>query len=278
MLPPSSWGTTISLLLLTASLADAAVMPPIGNSSQVAPLQPLPKKATQADLKWQPAMDFDADACYNVPAISPNGTISEGFSTDAASPETSCRDKQRLDNANVYSRARCNQGWCAYLYYYFFEKDQICGSGSCGIGGTGHRYDWENVVVWVRQDGGDSGGDKAAWVATSAHGKYDVKAGDEILWQDGTHPKIVYHKTAGTTHSMRDADGGDAVAENEDKAWKIDDLVSVELRDKMLSHDYGHGDISGYGSNFPQVLKDAMPGEGIDFDPTLDADGSPGTP
>lgn len=46
----------------------------------------------------------------------------------------SCRDATDLDNNNVYSRSRCNNGWCAHLYEYYFEKDvaleQVCGVGA----------------------------------------------------------------------------------------------------------------------------------------------------
>ncbi|KAK8124106.1 hypothetical protein PG999_004024 [Apiospora kogelbergensis] len=34
-----------------------------------------------------------------------------------------CHDESNLDNSNVYVRTRCNNGWCAYVYDYYFEKD-----------------------------------------------------------------------------------------------------------------------------------------------------------
>ena len=54
-----------------------------------------------------------------------------------------CRDSWDLDNTNAYSRVKCNNGWCAYMYALYFEKDQA----ALGPGSAGHRNDWEHVVV-----------------------------------------------------------------------------------------------------------------------------------
>lgn len=52
------------------------------------------------------------------------------------------RDPPQLANSNAYSRKRCNNGYCAVMYEYYFEKDQAVAGTFLG----GHRHDWENIV------------------------------------------------------------------------------------------------------------------------------------
>lgn len=133
-------------------------------------------------------MDFDTDGCYNTPAISADGALAEGLDPGSGN-SSGCRDASDLANNNVYSRARCNNGWCAYLYDYYFEKDTAFGS----IGG--HRHDWEHIAVWTLDD-------VAQFVSASQHGDYEIKAANEIRW-DGDHPKMIYHKDSLSTHCFR---------------------------------------------------------------------------
>lgn len=108
-------------------------------SSAAGPPTALPKNATADDLRWQPAMDFGDDGCYNVPAIDAKGTISKGLEHNWVSPSDGCHDESDLDNNNVYSRQRCNNGWCVYIYDYYFEKDVA----TPFFLDTGHTHDWE---------------------------------------------------------------------------------------------------------------------------------------
>lgn len=68
-------------------------------------------------------MDFDTDSCYNTPAIGIDGTINPGLDNNNTGLSEGCHDLSDLQNNNVYSRARCNNGWCAYVYDYYFEKE-----------------------------------------------------------------------------------------------------------------------------------------------------------
>ena len=77
----------------------------------------LPQNATDADLKWQPGLDYDSNGCYNVPAIGPTPTgdlhpadIAEGLEHSFTTSSLYCHDKRDLDNTNAYSRQRCNSG------------------------------------------------------------------------------------------------------------------------------------------------------------------------
>ncbi|KAL2163759.1 hypothetical protein VTH06DRAFT_5818 [Thermothelomyces fergusii] len=246
----------------TVIVAAAAPSPPLA----------LPQRATAEDLRWQPALDFDTDGCYNVPAIGADGRVAEGLPHEWVGLATDCRDEADLDNNNVYARQRCNGGWCVHLYGYYFEKDV----GVPYFFGTGHRHDWEHVAVWVSAASG-----RPEYVAASQHGDYEVRPAADVRW-DGDHPKMVYHKDGLGTHAFRFANEADDRIENHKGIWFRGDLVSyngfpsTELRDKLFAHDFGAATIDFKDSTFPGAIAKAMP-PGITFDVYLD-EGSPGTP
>lgn len=77
-------------------------------------LTALPESADETELKFQPHLDFDTDGCYNTAAIDPDGNTNPGHDA-TGTPQGDCRDPHQLENSNVYSRARCNNGVCAVM-------------------------------------------------------------------------------------------------------------------------------------------------------------------
>src|SRR6478736_3299237 len=77
-------------------------------------LRKLDINADEDSLRYQPALDFDKDSCYHTAAIDRDGVVNKGLSIHGGITRD-CRDRNRLDNANVYTRKRCNNGWCAYM-------------------------------------------------------------------------------------------------------------------------------------------------------------------
>jgi hypothetical protein len=229
----------------------------VGLRGGVSLLAALPANSSEAEAKWQPAFDYDTDGCYSSPAIGPDGSIAEGLNTSGAL-NGNCRDQSDLDNTNSYSRPSCDDsGWCAYMYALYFEKDQIM-HGCCG-----HRHDLEHVVVWVFDD-------QARYVSASAHGGYDTRAAEDVLWE-GTHPKIVYHKDGASTHAFRFAADHDDPPENHYGEWQYPDLVGWEgypegIRDAFVAADYGAAQLDLRDDRFGEALAKALP-DGIDFDP-----------
>ncbi|CRK15819.1 hypothetical protein BN1708_011562 [Verticillium longisporum] len=155
----------------------------------------LPGSADEIENKFQPILDFDTDGCYNTAAIDPDGNINPGKGA-TGTPQGDCRDPPQLENSNVYSRRRCNNGVCAIMYEYYFEKDQSVSGSFAG----GHRHDWENVVVFAR-------GDTIVRVAPSCHGGYGGALNEFPV--DGTSPQMVYHKDSAGTHCFRFANDAD---------------------------------------------------------------------
>ncbi|KAI1197334.1 necrosis inducing protein-domain-containing protein [Nemania serpens] len=266
---PSQWGfKATGLALLMATTTNALPFRLVTRD----PPKALPQRATGNDLKFQPAMDFDTDSCYNTPAIGPDGTINPGLGHDNTGLSSSCRDLSDLQNNNVYSRARCNHRWCAYVYDYFFEKDVALANFPLD---PGHRNDWEHIVVWV-QDG------IAKYVAASMHGGYQVKAAADVRW-DGNHPKMVYHKDGLSTHAFRFGNTDDDNIENATGSWFYGPLVSwngfpsTSLRDKLSAYDFGSAGFALKDSAFPGNLNTARATFIPEFDINTD-DGSPGNP
>ncbi|KAK7909259.1 hypothetical protein PG985_015137 [Apiospora marii] len=201
-----------SLSLKSVLLLAAALVPAVDAAGLLRrdPPKALPGCATDADKRFQPVMDFDKDGCYNSPAVDAAGTIATGLKC-GGDKNGHCRDKSDLDNNNVYARARCNHGWCAHMYAYYFEKDQSV-HGSCGVG---HRHDWEHVTVWARE-----GADRAAYVAVSQHKGWEVRDAADVRFE-GARPKVVYHQDGGLTHDFRFANEADDEVENHHGKWFV---------------------------------------------------------
>ncbi|PCD42835.1 hypothetical protein AU210_005360 [Fusarium oxysporum f. sp. radicis-cucumerinum] len=210
-------------------------------------LRRLDTNADEDSLRYQPALDFDKDSCYHTAAIDRDGVVNKGLSIHGGITRD-CRDRTRLDNANVYTRKRCNNCWCAYMYEYYFETDRT------GLPWSGHIHDWENVVVFVKNN-------TIQRVVASAHGKYRHK--DNLLLQDG-HPLIVYHKSFMSTHALRFAKDEDVKdVENDYGKWVIADLIgwdgfpTPEFKQKLSSHKFGKANFHLTDGQFAWSLEKA---------------------
>ncbi|MGW7202102.1 NPP1 family protein [Streptomyces sp. NPDC054837] len=242
----------------TGLAGAAALVVAFPSAAFAAPPAALATNAESAEYTYQPAFDYDTDGCYPTPAIGPDGTVNGGLNpTGSLSGE--CHDLSDLNNTNSYSRYKCNNGWCAYMYGLYFEKDQALANSSIG----GHRHDWEHVVIWV-QNG------TVQYVSTSAHGSYSTTATSGVRF-DGTHAKIVYHKDGVSTHAFRLANSNDEPPENAKGTWQYPPLVGWNgypsgVRDKLVAYDFGSANFALKDANFASDLSKAKP-SGISFDP-----------
>ncbi|MEJ3747776.1 NPP1 family protein [Actinomycetes bacterium KLBMP 9797] len=238
-------GSAMALVIVAAGVALAA------------PPARLAANAEAAEQKWQPAYDYDTDGCYPTPAIGPNGTVNGGLKPTGAL-NGDCRAQSDLDNTNGYARYKCNNGWCAYAYALYFEKDQVVANIE-----SGHRHDWEHVVVWVQSD-------QARYVSTSAHGALTTVASDQVRWE-GTHPKIVYHKDGAGSHAFRLGNANDDPAENHYRVWQYPTLVGwngypAGIRDRLSNANFGSAIFDLKDGRFTYLLERALPA-GIAFNP-----------
>ncbi|WP_438388824.1 NPP1 family protein [Actinopolyspora saharensis] len=254
--PGGSRGLPRVVLALKAALLLLIAFPGAAAAETVPP--EIPDSSAPADAKWLPAFDYDGDGCYPSVAIGRNGTLNPGLNNSGAL-DGQCHDPSDLDNSNVYARAKRNNGWQAYLYDMYFQKDQAVP----GVDAFGHRHDIEHVVVWVH-DG------SARYVSTSAHGEYNTHAASAAGWHEGTHAKVVYHKDGAGTHAFRLA-GKDEQPENDWGSWHYPTLVSWnnfpgDTRAKLTGADFSSASLAIKDGAFQDNLDKAKP-DGIPFDP-----------
>lgn len=221
-------------------------------------IKALPHNASNLESEYAPVYDYDTDGCYATAAISPDSMTNPGLSM-SGSPNSNCRDLRQLENSNIYSRAKSNNGWIAIMYASYFEKDQaIYGSG---LGG--HRHDWEHTIVWVK-DG------QVQYVTYSAHGNWYTNPRSSVRFR-GNHPKIVYHKDSISTHAFRLANSNDEPPENHYNQWLHLPMVgwngypSLAIREKLMTTNFGSAAIEIKDGNFERSLDRAKPP--INFDP-----------
>ncbi|GAA0439495.1 MULTISPECIES: NPP1 family protein [Sphingomonas] len=276
-LDDAHWASLFSLSLV----ASGALLQPSAAQAQgwPAPVAPLPEMATALDKRFQPAVDFDTDVCFNVPAVNASGAVSGGASTYATRPPASCRNPNYLATSNVYVRARCNNGYCARVYSYFWQSD------------FSHAFDWESIIVWTTDQGTNS---KVVGVTRGDHGDWDTRAtsGGQLRFQSdasGEHVKLVFHyETWGFSHLWRfsKTDNGDEPPENGTGRWVIQPLVSWNgypsrsVRDAVSGDVFGGANFDNKDSRFAGVLAAAL-NTGITpgFNPNLDSGpNSPGCP
>ena len=98
--------------LLSAVTAVSAS--PASHSAKRDIIGTLGEAASDLEFKFQPFLDFDTDGCYNTAAIDGVGYANPGKDA-TGTPEGDCRDPPQLENSNVYSRSKCNNGICAVM-------------------------------------------------------------------------------------------------------------------------------------------------------------------
>jgi hypothetical protein len=191
----------------------AALVGTLAGSASAANLNPLGENATTFQKKYQPLWDYDADGCYPAAAVDASGTLNGGLNP-SGTLGGGCKSGH-LGHANTYSQSWCKNGWCAYVYALYFEKDQ---SGPA----SGHRHDWESVVVFQKQ-----GEERPRYLAASRHGGYSTHPINEVP-MDGNRVKVVYHKDGALTHAFRFAKWGETAEAWGDGGWDRPALVTME--------------------------------------------------
>ncbi|KAK7061103.1 hypothetical protein VNI00_000839 [Paramarasmius palmivorus] len=136
---------------------------------------PLPASGGHDETEFQPELHI-GNGCHSYAAVDAEGNWSGGLKPTGA-PSADCKDTSK---GQTYVRSTRYQGRIAFVYAWYFPKDEI----STGIG---HRHDWEGAVVFL-----DANTHHIDGVAASAHGhwrKYPNPGGENV---SGTHVKLQY--------------------------------------------------------------------------------------
>ncbi|KAK8015803.1 hypothetical protein PG991_008691 [Apiospora marii] len=136
---------------------------------------------------------------------------------DAGAPNGKCSK----NTGQVYARGAQHGNEYAIMYSWYMPKDQL-GPG------TGHRHDWEGIVVWL--DDVQASSPKVQGVSTSAHGKWRR---DNEPPLDGSRPKIAYYLD-GITHSVNTT--GVKGGEQPLIDWET---MGVQAREALRHTDFG---------------------------------------
>ncbi|MFF1631302.1 NPP1 family protein, partial [Streptomyces sp. NPDC058272] len=112
---PKRPGGRLRRSTLASVLGAAALVLALPTAAQANVLQALPQNADGLEQTFSPAYDYDGDGCYTTAAIGADGTINPGLSL-GGDVNGHCHDPAQLNNANTYSREKCNNGWCAVMY------------------------------------------------------------------------------------------------------------------------------------------------------------------
>lgn len=119
------------------------------------------------------------DGCVPFPAVDAAGNVSGGLQS-SGTMNGHCSS----NIGQVYVNQASFKGECALMYSWFFPKDQNVD----GPVNSGHRYDWENIVVWLSSCSNNA---RVNAISYSAHGKYDKDRNPSL---DGTHPLVAYQR------------------------------------------------------------------------------------
>lgn len=238
--------------VLTASSATGSPPAPVESAAVAAPTSRA-DPASPADRALQPLTDYDQDGCYPARAMTASGVMNPGLPLTGGLA-TGCRSATDLTRVDSYARTVCGGGWCARMYAYYFEKDQIIPY----VGG-GHRHDIEHVIIWSE----DTVEARPRYVSVSQHGDYDTRAVRHVRMA-GTQAKVVYHKDFILTHAFRFATAADEPPENHAGVWQAPPLVNVDrldplLRSRLFTHDFGRAKFDFTDERFLPVLRANRP-------------------
>ncbi|MDW6001291.1 NPP1 family protein [Vibrio mangrovi] len=206
-----------------------------------------------------PVFDFDTDGCLPSAGISRSGQQNGGLKPSGGLT-SGCRNSGFLNLSNSYHRYACKTSgsnrYCSHFYALYFLKDQILNGVE-----SGHRHDWENVVIWTTNG-------RVTHGSYSAHGDLTTRPVSE-LDTNGKHIKFVYHKDGPLTHAIRFSKMGE-VAENPYGYFVTPDIVSwytmygdnvsnSTLRQRLNDYDYGSANVPIKDSNFLNSLNEGKP-------------------
>ncbi|MCF9045828.1 NPP1 family protein [Acinetobacter nectaris] len=164
----------ISALLLLGSISSFATANVIPHDQVIG----FPDKIQGYYKTFQPQLKV-FDGCVPFPAVDAAGNVSGGLE-----PSGAMNGHCSASTGQVYVNQASYKGECAVMYSWFFPKDQNVD----GPGNRGHRYDWENIVVWLSSCSDNA---RINAISYSAHGKYDKDTNPAL---DGTHPLVAYQR------------------------------------------------------------------------------------
>lgn len=203
--------------------------------------------------------------CDPYPSVNHEGKVSGGLRAtgrarsgchDGSKKQVHYRGKcftessRSFGGIQVIGRGKVGRGKvCAHMYSYYFPKD-------VGLFGTGHRHDWEDIIVWTRNV--NNQGERVLGVSFSRHGQY-LKVNASQVERDKTRAYAIYKTTIGT-HQMN------APSRDELRRLSFNGPLKVANYHQMISldndligslsrHDFGSAEFNLATPRFAELLK-----------------------
>ncbi|RLN61230.1 hypothetical protein BBP00_00005514 [Phytophthora kernoviae] len=227
-------------LVVTLSSAQADII----NHDQV---QPFPQSAATsltntAALKFKPQIWIN-NGCHPYPAVNTNGDTSGGLKTRGSS-SAGCRGSGY--GSQVYGRSTWYNGVWAIMYSWYFPKDEPQDF-------TGHRHDWEHVVVWI--DNPQNVNPRILAMTPSAHSGYSTYAPPDADMVDGTSVKVEY--TSSWLFIDHHLEGTSTAGEMQDLIMWSD--MTDAARNSLNTVSFGKANVPMNDGNFQSKLGKAYP-------------------
>lgn len=237
--------------------------------------------AWQARPLWHFSRYLGHDTCYPQSATTLTGDQAQGVELGHWPDTNSGCDspgegKWSKAFPTYYSISKCNDSEVRVVYNLFFPKD------GWGLGGTGHKYDWERIYLTWKKEGNEWAPTEVAY---SYHGSYNKYKWDEV-WttntddrnqapEDGVNmkmPKVfvswgkhaTFREKCGGSHGYCCCALGDILSENLPWAQRSDDYYYVAEEGYLLNAgretELGKK-IAGFawgGTSYPGVVQDTI--------------------
>jgi hypothetical protein len=224
-------GLTLGLLA-TASAVGAAV---ISHDT----VRTMPENILWYHAAFRPYLKVES-GCVPFPAVDAAGNVNGGLQNSGAK-NGGCSKS----TGQVYVRDAIHKGRCAIMYSWYFPKDQNVDGG----GNSGHRHDWESIVVWLKDCYSENQSNIIS-VAYSSHGSY-LKTTQPVL--SGLNPQVAYKQDPWPlNHSLAGSNsrGGTQPA----ITWL---RMSAAARNALNTHSYGKATVPFNDANFTRNLDKA---------------------
>lgn len=207
------------------------------------------QSAADMVLAYQPTLAVHG-GCVPFPAVQADGRWSGGLeSTGSANGGCSSNLGQVYGRAVKVHGSPLGRDVCAVMYAWYFPKD--------GNVFSGHRHDWENIVVWLDGCARDS---RPVSVAYSGHGQYTRRTNPSFTsstwgnWTSHYRPRVEYAQAGPLNFQTfpTDARGGSQPLIQ----WEH---MTQTARDTLNVANFGKANVPMNQAHFADNLRNARP-------------------
>ncbi|PNH48330.1 hypothetical protein VD0004_g235 [Verticillium dahliae] len=179
--------TVFSVFALVGSAL--AQQPPKVNHDSINPVRDTLGPNGDMIRKFQPLLHI-AHGCQPYSAVNTRGEVNAGLQ-DSGTTAGGCKETSK---GQTYARSMTLNGQFGIMYAWYWPKDQPADGNLA----SGHRHDWENVVIWFNSNNANQAGILRG--AASGHGDYK-KVNNPQRNNNNLH--VEYFTSLGKNHELQ---------------------------------------------------------------------------